>query len=193
MKNENPESLRRTKNLKYLRISNRAEIIRSLSVSGPISRVELSRQLGLSKMAISAIVADMIDEGLVKEQGTYSPSRRSGKPSPTALSAVGRRPSILTIEAQRINALGLYLSRDAIEGVLCDVSGKILMTWKSSLDELTNSAGYLQMLADILDEMQKFAAGLHIIGIGISCIGPIDIVNGKLLSHRISMISMICP
>lgn len=183
MTNENPESQRRTKNLKYLRISNRAEIIRRLSVSGPISRAQLSRQLGLSKMAISAIVAEMIDEGLIKEQGTSCPSRKpAGSGSAPLSAAAGRRPSILTVQTRRINALGLYLSRDAVEGVLCDVSGKILMTWKSCLDESTDSAGYLQMLADILDEMQKFAAGLPIIGIGISCISPVDIAGGKLLS-----------
>ena len=199
MSNENPESLRRTKNLKYLRISNRAEIIRSLIVSGPISRVELSRQLGLSKMAISAIVAEMIDEGLVKEQGTSCPSRTAGAAGSSSLAVTaGRRPSILTVQAQRINALGLYLSRDAINGVLCDVSGKILMTWNFILNESTNSVSYLNQIAEILDEMQAFAAGLPIIGIGISCIGPIDIVNGKLLSpsnfhgiHDLSLTSFI--
>jgi len=199
MSNENPESLRRTKNLKYLRISNRAEIIRSLIVSGPISRVELSRQLGLSKMAISAIVAEMIDEGLVKEQGTSCPSRTAGAAGGSSLAVTaGRRPSILTLQAQRINALGLYLSRDAIDGVLCDVSGKILMTWSFILNESTNSVSYLNQIAEILNEMQAFAAGLPIIGIGISCIGPIDIVNGKLLSpsnfhgiHDLSLTSFI--
>ena len=199
MLKENPESLRRTKNLKYLRISNRAEIIRSLIVSGPISRVELSRQLGLSKMAISAIVAEMIDEGLVKEQGTSCPSRTAGAAGGSSLAVTaGRRPSILTLQAQRINALGLYLSRDAIDGVLCDVSGKILMTWSFILNESTNSVSYLNQIAEILNEMQAFAAGLPIIGIGISCIGPIDIVNGKLLSpsnfhgiHDLSLTSFI--
>ena len=66
MANENSESQRRTKNLKYLRISNRAEIIRCLAIVGPISRIKLSRQLGLSKMAISAIVTEMMEEVLIR-------------------------------------------------------------------------------------------------------------------------------
>jgi len=77
MINKNTESPRRTKNLKYLRISNRAEIIRCLSIQGPISRIELARQLGLTKMAISSIVSEMIDEGLILEQGAHAAGDKS--------------------------------------------------------------------------------------------------------------------
>jgi len=183
MANENSESQRRTKNLKYLRISNRAEIIRCLAIVGPISRIKLSRQLGLSKMAISAIVTEMMEEGLIREQGTALPESRSAKSiSANSAGGAGRRPSILAINAERINALGLYLSRDAIQGVLCDVSGKIIKTWNSPLDEFTDTDSYLTLLAAILDKMMAETKDFRIIGIGISCIGPVDISTGRLLS-----------
>ena len=183
MANENSESQRRTKNLKYLRISNRAEIIRSLAITGPISRIKLSRQLGLSKMAISAIVSEMIEEGLIMEQGTALPESRSPKSIPAnSTGGAGRRPSMLAINKERINALGLYLSRDAIEGVLCDVSGKIIKTWISPLDEHTDTDKYLAQLAEIIDSMLDQTKGFRIFGLGISCIGPVDIATGRLLS-----------
>ena len=183
MTNENADSQRRTKNLKYLRISNRAEIIRCLSIAGPISRIKLSRQLGLSKMAISAIVSEMIEEGLIREQGTALPESKSPKSIPAnSTGGAGRRPSMLAINTERINALGLYLSRDAIEGVLCDVSGKIIKTWISPLQEHIDKESYLAQLSEILDMMMAQSKGFRIIGIGISSIGPVDIATGRLLS-----------
>ena len=204
---KNTESPRRTKNLKYLRISNRAEIIRSLSILGPISRIELARQLGLTKMAISSIVSEMIEEGLVLEQGAHAAYDKSlfvlpanaseyssrslpedsagiptSQPSCPPSGSAGRRPSILTIHAEQINALGLYLSRDAIEGVQCDVTGKIIRTWSHPLEEFTNSDNYLNQMEKILDAMLLDTSGCHIAGIGISSIGPLDMSTGRLLS-----------
>jgi|GEM_PF-312198 len=206
---KNTESPRRAKNLKYLRISNRAEIIRCLSIQGPISRIELASQLGLTKMAISSIVSEMIEEGLVLEQGTHAASDKSRTVLPenpldeptlaenpseesflsvteesscTPPAGVGRRPSILTVHAEQINALGLYLSRDAIEGVQCDVTGKIIRTWNHPLEEFTNSDNYLKQIDEILDVMLLKTAGRHVVGIGISSIGPLDMSTGRLLS-----------
>ncbi|MEI8200705.1 MAG: ROK family transcriptional regulator [Eubacteriales bacterium] len=208
---KNSESPRRAKNLKYLRISNRAEIIRCLSIQGPISRIELASQLGLTKMAISSIVSEMIEEGLVLEQGTRASGDKSfailpGKiPEESALSenlpeesvlsekpseessnspsaGAGRRPSMLAIHAEQINALGLYLSRDAIEGVQCDVTGQIIRTWNHPLEEFTNADNYLTQMDEILDAMLLETAGVHVVGIGISSIGPLDMSAGRLLS-----------
>jgi len=188
---KNTESPRRAKNLKYLRISNRAEIIRCLSIQGPISRIELASQLGLTKMAISSIVSEMIEEGLILEQGTHASSDKSRaalpeNPSEESFCApsagAGRRPSMLTIHAEQINALGLYLSRDAIEGVQCDVTGQIIRTWNHPLEEFTNADNYLEQIDELLDVMLFETAGRHVVGIGISSIGPLDMSTGRLLS-----------
>jgi len=188
---KNTESPRRAKNLKYLRISNRAEIIRRLSIQGPISRIELANQLGLTKMAISSIVSEMIEEGLVLEQGTHASSDKYRTAFPENLkeesacvpsSGAGRRPGILTIHAEQINALGLYLSRDAIEGVQCDVTGRIIRTWNHPLEEFTNADNYLTQMDEVLDAMLHETAGSHVAGIGISSIGPLDMSTGRLLS-----------
>lgn len=194
---KNTDSPRKTKNLKYLRISNRAEIIRCLSIQGPISRIELASQLGLTKMAISSIVTEMIDEGLILELRTHAVYSKSRTILPENISedvshyenssnavyaGAGRRPNILTIHAEHIQALGLYLSRDAIEGVQCDVTGKIIRTWNHPLDELTDSGNYLKKLDEILDTMLRETGSLHLVGIGISSIGPLDMSTGMLLS-----------
>ena len=188
---KNTESPRRAKNLKYLRISNRAEIIRCLSIQGPISRIELASQLGLTKMAISSIVSEMIEEGFILEQGTHASSDKSRSVLPenpseesscTPSAGAGRRPSILTIHAEQINALVLYLSRDAIEGVQCDVTGQIIRTWNHPLEKFTNADNYLEQIDELLDVMLLETAGRHVVGIGISSIGPLDMSTGRLLS-----------
>ncbi len=182
MPKEIMESQRKTKNLKYLRISNRGEIIRCLSIQGPTCRVELARQLGLTKMAISSIIAEMLEEDLVSEKSMHFNYARTDSAAPPVSFGAGRRANMLTVNADRISALGLYLSRDAIDGVWCNITGKIIKTWSTRLDENTNTDNYLEQLAAMIREMLFETASHHVVGMGVSCIGPLDIESGKLLS-----------
>jgi predicted NBD/HSP70 family sugar kinase len=182
MPKEIMESQRKTKNLKYLRISNRAEIIRCLSMQGPTCRVDLARQLGLTKMAISSIIAEMLEEGLVCEQSVHSCIYQADNPTQKISVGAGRRATKLAVNADRISALGLYLSRDAIEGVWCNITGRIIKTWNTRLDETTNTDNYLEQMAGMIREMLVESANHHVVGMGVSCIGPLDIISGKLLS-----------
>lgn len=169
------EAKRKTKNLKYLRIANRAEVIRHLATRGPSTRMELTRRLGLTKMAISTIIAEMSDENLIVEQSIVPAraERRSGS---------GRRPVLLSLVAQRINALGLYLSRDALEGTWCDISGQVYQTWKRPIAHPVTSESYRMQLTELFADMLEATAGIPMTGIGMSCIGPLNLENGYLLS-----------
>ena len=52
-----------TKNMQFLRTSNRAAIIKALALGEASNRVELSSHLGLSKMAISGLINDLVADG----------------------------------------------------------------------------------------------------------------------------------
>lgn len=64
-----------TQNLKNLNKHAIIDLIRFSS--GGISRVELARRMGLTRAAVSAIIDDLIEIGLVREsEGTYPSGRK---------------------------------------------------------------------------------------------------------------------
>ncbi|MEZ5226369.1 MAG: helix-turn-helix domain-containing protein [Acidimicrobiales bacterium] len=63
-----------------------------------LSRADLSRELGLSRVTMSDVVGDLVEEGLVIELGTRS-SSRPGKPA-----------MLLEINRQGHHIIGLDLS-----------------------------------------------------------------------------------
>lgn len=84
-------------NVSGLRRSNRAAVLQCLHETEALSRKKLAEQLGLTPAAITKIVAELIDEGLLKE-GEAIPG-----------SGAGRREVTLTLNAQAGCALGVFL------------------------------------------------------------------------------------
>ena len=62
-----------------VRAANRACILAALEREGPLSRSALARRLGLSRTTVSHIVADLLREGRVREDGTLPASRAGGR------------------------------------------------------------------------------------------------------------------
>src|SRR5689334_7341375 len=67
---------------------NRSLVLQSLYSDGPRSRADLARATGLTPVTISALVSDLLTEGLVSELGTRT-AARVGKPA----TLVGFEPS----------------------------------------------------------------------------------------------------
>jgi predicted NBD/HSP70 family sugar kinase len=137
--------------------------------------MELTHRLGLTKMAISAIIAEMAEDRLILEQEADESrmDKRNGS---------GRRPVLISLVSQRINALGLYLSRDGINGVWCDVTGRVFQTWKRPFGHPVTSADYQRQLGEMFANMLAATAGVPLAGVGLSCIGPLNLSEGMLLS-----------
>src|SRR4051794_26014377 len=62
-----------------IRLRNRSALLTRLFLDGPLTRQDLSRSTGLSQPAVSNVVSDLIDEGLVAEAGAMEPG--GGRPS----------------------------------------------------------------------------------------------------------------
>ncbi|MFB9235793.1 ROK family transcriptional regulator [Plantactinospora siamensis] len=62
-----------------VRLRNRSLLLSRLYLDGPLTRPDLARSTGLSQPAVSNVVADLIDEGLVVEAGAAAPD--GGRPS----------------------------------------------------------------------------------------------------------------
>jgi predicted ArsR family transcriptional regulator len=62
-----------------VRAANRASILEELAQEGPLSRIALARRLNLSRTTVSHIVADLLTEGCVREDGELPASEVGGR------------------------------------------------------------------------------------------------------------------
>lgn len=189
------ESRRKAKNLQYIRVSNRAEIIRYLSIHRDTPRLTLANHLGLTKMAISNIVGEMLLEDLVIEKAA-SDSRSS---------PAGRKSTMIALNTDRYMAVGIYISRDELQGVIADISGEIHRVWRQPIT-ISNRRESSQIRTEftdslflLVDTIMAYAAAQprtnRFLGIGVCSIGPLDLGQGILLAppnfHGIEQVELL--
>lgn len=179
---------RKAKNLQYIRSANRASIFRYLALNNSATRSDLTKYLGLSKMAISNIVSELLEEKFLIE---IERAEQKTEEQPAQERTAGRKSLELRIQAERFAALGLYLSRDALQAVIANISGHIYKSWKLDLTmsqdkEPTENIKLLDetfasMSLLIKDALNQDFRNLTVIGAGLCSIGPLDIKQGILL------------
>lgn len=92
------------------RFVNRRLILDKIRRDGEISRAELAKQTAIRPPTVSAVVKELISEGLVEEIGAGATSG-------------GRAPRMIALSRNQPTALGFEMSETAIMAGLCDVSG----------------------------------------------------------------------
>jgi len=166
-------------NQKSTKAGNRALVLRMIcTAQDSVSRIDLARQTGLSKMSITNIVDELLGERLVIEQSGQPPAKRSGSKT-----ASGRKPVYLAPDSKNHLALGLYISRDNAVAALANLKGEILNEKRCPFHFEESEASFLEairtLIHSILDD--ALAAGKKITGIGVASIGPLDIRRGIIL------------
>ena len=152
----------------HARRHNRALVLQTLYRGEGMSRADLSREVGLTRVTISDLVADLIKEDLVIELGIRSDSR-PGKPA-----------TLLDINRKGFTIVGLDLSNDAaFRGVVTDLDGTVLerceVEVSGTVGQVAVDAVYA-LLEDLLDRAQA-----PLIGIGIGSPGIVDL-EGVVMS-----------
>src|SRR5690625_4978564 len=98
-----------------VRRNNRALIFGLLFPATELSRAQIGRRTGLSRVAVSDVVGSMLDEGLIREGGL---AHNPGK---------GKRGTLLGIDTQRLHIVSIDLSQSRfIQGAVTDLLGTIL-------------------------------------------------------------------
>lgn len=149
----------------FQRIVNRSHVLQKLRVSGGISRIEISRQLGLDRSTITNLVNPLLDLSIVKVMSEGDAPSRGG-----------RRPVLLGINEKFGSILGIDLQISSYRAVLTDLNGEVLKHWSGDLQfsELTDT---LAMLYGLL-EKDIASAGIPLIGIGVGIPGIVDTEKG---------------
>ncbi|MFH0878758.1 MAG: ROK family transcriptional regulator [Lentisphaerota bacterium] len=102
---------------------NASIVLNLLRREGPLSRADLAKMTGIRSTSISAIVEQLLKENLVHEIGR-------GK------STGGRHPIMLEINPGGLYAVGIEVGEDALNGVLVDLSGRMLAAESLGLSDL---------------------------------------------------------
>ncbi|MBQ1022411.1 ROK family transcriptional regulator [Micromonospora sp. D93] len=147
-----------------VRLRNRSALLTKLFLDGPLTRQDLVRSTGLSQPAVSNVVADMIDEGLVAEAG--------------AAESDGGRPSMLLRIAPRFAfVVGVDVGETRVRVELFDFAMTLLASVEYPLDPARTEpdlvAGHVLAGIDAVTGQAGVAPG-DVLGVGIGVSGVVE-------------------
>lgn len=152
----------------HARGHNRSLVLRTLYRTGELSRADLARATGLTRVTISDLVADLIAEGLVVELGQRDEAR-PGKPA-----------TLLGIDRTGHCIIGVDLSgADSFLGALLDLDGRVIERREAALGGATGAGALDRVLA--LVQRLVGAAPTPVLGIGVGSPGIVDL-DGVVLT-----------
>lgn len=132
------------------------------------ARVDISRELGLSRSAISSIVAELIDTGLVQEVGT----RESGN--------TGRRATMLAFRERAAYLLAIDLGAQHLRVGLLDLRCHTLASRSVAHDIQAGPPAVYALIEELTEGVLQAAnvgrEAVALVGVGIP--GPVDQATG---------------
>lgn len=140
-----------------------------------VSRTSLADELGLSQMAMSRIVRDLFDAGLVKESGVEV--RESGP---------GRRQRILKILPNGAYSAAIALSAYSTEIGIITADGEMLVNKVLQISKLADGKGAVRKLAKALNRLidETHIPRQRIVGVGIVVAAQLDPDNQSVVSSH---------
>ncbi|TQS42606.1 ROK family transcriptional regulator [Cryptosporangium phraense] len=140
-----------------LRTQNRSALLSALFLDGPLSRQDLAARSRLSQAAVSNVVADLIEDGLVSEAG--------------AVESDGGRPRILLQVAPRYATVaGVDVGETRVRVELFDLAMTPLAKADYPLDTLEPA----EVVRHILTGLSAVDAGPDVLGVGIGVSGLVE-------------------
>lgn len=148
----------------HARNHNRALVLQTLYGAGAMSRADVSRETGLTRVTVSDLVAELIADGLVVERGQRE-GVRPGKPA-----------MLIDIDREAHQIIGLDLSDYSdFHGAVMNLDGEILERIDVALEGATGEPAVAKVLA--LTERLLQASTRPVLGIGIASPGVVDLAG----------------
>jgi predicted NBD/HSP70 family sugar kinase len=152
----------------HARGHNRSLVLQTLYRTGTQSRADIARETGLTRVTVSDLVAELMDEGLVIETGQREDAR-PGKPA-----------TMLDLNRLAFQIIGIDLSGySEFRGAILDLDGQIVERAEQPLAGSMGEAATAKVVA--LVESLVARATLPILGVGVGSPGVVDL-GGVVLS-----------
>jgi predicted NBD/HSP70 family sugar kinase len=144
----------------HARAHNRSLVLGHLFHTGPSSRADIARSTQLTRVTVSGLVGDLIDEGLVEELGV----RAEGK--------VGKPGTLVGMRTESFQVVAVDLTDDAtIHGAVLTLVRDVVARRAVPLDGRSGEAA-VRALEDLCRDLLA-AATRPVIGVGIASPGVI--------------------
>lgn len=154
-------------NIESIKQLNRALVLQQLAMREDCSRVEIAHNVKLSKMAISNIINEFLERGLVEATNSNARATRSA-------------PIQLKLSPSAPKFLGVLLHRDSCQASVCDLHMKNIESRAIDLPKNYTAEELMACIFSMVDKM--LLDHRDILGIGIGSIGPVDAKNGTILN-----------
>ena len=146
---------------------NRSLVLSVLFREAPMSRADLARATGLTRVTISALVADLIEERYVVETGLRD-DVRPGKPA-----------TLIDLDTESFCIVTVDLSgNDVLTGAQLTVRGGVLR--RDSLPRPTDGDEILAAVLSLVEDLVASAPS-RVVGVGVGTPGIVD-ADGTVLS-----------
>ena len=129
-----------------MRRINRSTILSFIRRNAPVSRSQIARRLSMSLPTVMRVARELIDEGLVREDGL---GRSTG----------GRPSSLLAFNGDAYAVIGVDLGGSKMLGVLADLTGSIQHETYLPHSEVATGAGPLRPV-DALEPLSQLIGAL---------------------------------
>lgn len=151
------------------RSHNRSLVLQTLYHRGEMSRADLSRETGLTRVTISDLVGECIADGIVREIGV----REAAGP--------GKPPIVIDIDRDGHQIIGIDLSgTDSFQGAVLNLDGEILHRRTVSLPVDVGAeqayAGVVRLVRELIADADR-----PVLGIGVGSPGIVH-PDGTVLS-----------
>jgi len=147
----------------HLKEHNQRLVLGAIYTGRALSRAAIAEETGLTRPTVSQIVGELLDSGLVQEEGPGE--SRGGKP-----------PTMLSFTDDAYQVIGLHLSGRRTIGTVTDLRGRILAR-ASQLTDRTDTERVVAGLTLVLDDLCTRATR-PLLGVGVSVPGVVDPPNG---------------
>jgi predicted NBD/HSP70 family sugar kinase len=145
-----------------VRRTNLGLVLRRLRDHGPRSRATLAAELGMTRSAVSTLVADLVERGLVRSGGVER-------------GAVGRPGTTVELTGHAVAGLGAEVNVNHVSTMALDLSGAVVAERKLALDARAVPAEeVLDRLAGLVEETVADLRGAQPVGLTVGVAGLVD-------------------
>lgn len=146
----------------HARLHNLVLVLRSLFHSGAMSRADLARATGLTRVTTSGLIAELISKGIVVEKGTRT-SSGPGKPA-----------VLVDLDRVGLQAVALDLSgADEYRGALMDLRGAVITRSRVRREPGESSSQAQAAVVGLAQDLVQ-AADSRLLGVGVGSPGVIS-------------------
>lgn len=159
-------------NSQIMKNNNVMLILHTVQQNAPISRTDLTAQVGLTTAAVINLTNELLEDGILIQSG------RAGG------GAHGRKAVLLDLNADAFYVLGAELNTEAVHVGLCDFRGAIVA---HAAEAVSPRAGVERTLDSIVRLVRRVVqeAGIDrskLLGLGLALPGPLDSRRGVMIN-----------